>query len=187
MSPERCYEACSNETLSRCRVIAIVLERFKRQIRGYFCGNRQSPGVSMGSLSRRPLDIIGYYFVLKSLPNGFLLNDFHTFCCSCHWIFNVSRRTSCRSAFKLNVSIRVTLGALRVEHDSEWIKIYRQLNYVPVCQLQVLAHYDAQMPVLWRETHVSCRTAVKLGDWLTSNVSGESHMAMGEVGEGAKD
>jgi hypothetical protein len=84
ISPEGCYEDCSNETLSRCCVIAIVLERFGRQIRGYFCGNRQSPGVSMGCLSRRPLGIIGYYFVLKSLPNGLLLNDFHIFCFSCH-------------------------------------------------------------------------------------------------------
>jgi hypothetical protein len=187
MSPERRYEDCSNETLSRCCVIAIVLERFKWQIRGYFCRNRQSPGVSMGCLTRRPLGIIGYYFVLKSLPNGFLLNDFHTFCCSCHWIFNVSRRTSCSSEFKLNVCIRVTSEVLTFEHSSEWIKIYQQVNYVPVCQLQFLAHYDAQMPLLWSETHVSCRTAVELGDWLTSNLSGESHMAMGEAGEGVKD
>jgi len=165
-------------SLSRCRVIAIVLERFKLQIRGYFCGNRQSPGVSVGCLSRRPLGIIGCYFVLNSLPDGFLLNDFHTFCSSCHWIFNVSRRTSCSSAFKLNVSIRVTSGAVTIEHNGEWVKIYQQVNYIPLCQLQVLAHYNAKMPALWRETHVSRRTAVELGDWLTSNLSGESHMAM---------
>ena len=144
-------------------------------------------GVCLGP----PLGIIGYYFVLNSLPDGFLLNDFQTFCCSCHWIFHVSRRTSCSSAFKLNVHIRVTSGALTIERNSKWIKIYRQVNYVPMCQLQALAHCNAQMSVLWRATHVSCRTAVELTDWLTdwltSNLSGESHVAMGEPGEGAKD
>jgi hypothetical protein len=142
MSSERCYEDCSNGTLSRCCVIAVVLERFKRQIRGYFCGNRPSPGVSMGRMSWRPLRIIGYYFVLNILPNWFLLNDFHTISCSCHWIYNVSLSTSCSSAFRLNVSIlnvsiRVTSGALTTEHNSEWIRIYQQINYLPVWQLQV--------------------------------------------------
>jgi hypothetical protein len=60
-----------------------------------------------------------------------------------------------------------------------------------MCQLQALAHCNAQMPVLWCETHVSCRIDVELTewltDWLTSNLSGESHVAMGVAGEGAKD
>jgi hypothetical protein len=146
------------------------------------CGRVETIQVADHSLFLRKLSItlrlsgvfvsapVGYNWVLlcsEQSPKWVFLNDFQTLNCSCHWTFHVSRRTSCSSAFKLNVHIRVTSGVLTIEHNSKWIKIYQQVNYVPMCQLQAFAHCDAQMPVLWRETHVSCRTAVELGDWLT--------------------